>query len=443
MGSASSASRPSVTNPSASRTVQIPSNIRLAGVVGLERERESYASASAPESEDQHTQLPQRQDKVKYIELVRLPTEVLPASESGAGLPHAALAVDVSKQKRCRFSTQGPFQLATSADSAFWVSQAGRLFRWRLTLLDAPGCDGFEEEQPPELPVSGLHPGARDRLKQVACGAGFVLALSEEGALFARGSNGLGQLGQDGDVPHGYSYSFLRVPYKAPVAAVSAGHAFAALLTAGGEVATWGDNSHGQLGHGPALGPLRRPRAVTGLHRWKACTRVACGPQHVVAVDHEGTLLAWGRTGLPHDASDRMWAAPGEVPGAPRGVVQVACGGAVDADGHTALLTAGGEVHTFGRCAEGQLGHHYDHAAPEAPCYPAQIDASLVGRATHVSCGAYATYFRTERGEMFRLGLGRRGPQQIIIDEGAHVASVVCSSFHAIAVCDVSSARAT
>eukprot|EP00741_Cyanophora_paradoxa_P002789 tig00000630_g2709.t1 len=140
---------------------------------------------------------------------------------------------DSTKQRRCRFSTKGPFQLATSADSAFWVSQAGRLFRWRLTLLDAPGCDEFEEEQLPELPVSGLHHGARDRLKQVACGANFVFALSEEGVLFARGRNESGQLGQDSDVPHSYSQSFLRVPYKAPVAAVSAGHAFAALLTAG------------------------------------------------------------------------------------------------------------------------------------------------------------------------------------------------------------------
>eukprot|EP00741_Cyanophora_paradoxa_P002783 tig00000630_g2703.t1 len=312
---------------------------------------------------------------------------------------------DSTKQRRCRFSTKGPFQLATSADSAFWVSQAGRLFRWRLTLLDAPGCDEFEEEQLPELPVSGLHHGARDRLKQVACGANFVFALSEEGVLFARAG--------------GYSQSFLRVPYKAPVAAVSAGHAFAALLTAGGEVATWGDNSYGQLGHGPAVGPLlRRPTAVKSLQQWKPCVKLACGPHHVVVIDTEDNVIVWGCTGLPRSDADRMRAVPGVVPGAPRDVVQVACGGAIGVDGHTALLTAHGKVFTFGRAASVSSATTTDS-----------------GRRLVLKCSAGATYLRAEDGELYRFGSGQYGLQQLITNN--HVADIVSSSYHTIAICVV------
>eukprot|EP00741_Cyanophora_paradoxa_P002780 tig00000630_g2700.t1 len=311
---------------------------------------------------------------------------------------------DSTKQRRCRFSTKGPFQLATSADSAFWVSQAGRLFRWRLTLLDAPGCDEFEEEQLPELP----------------------------GVLFARGRNESGQLGQDSDVPHSYSQSFLRVPYKAPVAAVSAGHAFAALLTAGGEVATWGDNSYGQLGHGPAVGPLlRRPTAVKSLQQWKPCVKLACGPHHVVIIDTEDNVIVWGCTGLPRSDADRMRAVPGVVPGAPRDVVQVACGGAIGVDGHTALLTAHGKVFTFGRAAECQLGHHYGFW--EAPCSQVQMVTRLVRLVTTVSCSAGATYLRAEDGELYRFGSGQYGLQQLITNN--HVADIVSSSYHTIAIC--------
>eukprot|EP00741_Cyanophora_paradoxa_P005616 tig00000912_g5444.t1 len=397
----------------------------------------------------------------RNIELVRLPSESvqeLPAisqlgqkislfcapkrSESQAAItqsmrPAQALAVDTGRQKRCRFSTQSAVQISTTADSAFWVSASGRLYRWTLEPAETPGLGQFQEERLPESPMSGPAP----RLQYVACGGNFVIALTEDGALFARGNNGFGQLGQDNDMP--YSQSFLRVPYEKRVAAVSAGHAFAALLSADGEVATWGEGSHGQLGHGPGVAVLRRPTAVAGLRNSGAAARsVTCGPDHAVAIDLQGNVSAWGRTGLPRSPAERLMggakrSVPAPVPNAPRDVVQVACGGAFDVDGHTALLTARGEVYSFGRGAEGQLGHHYK--LPEAPCGPAHMDGGLLGHVTHVACTAYATYLRNERGQAFRWGLRQRGVQQVTVDKH-HIADVVCSRYHAIAVCVVATA---
>jgi alpha-tubulin suppressor-like RCC1 family protein len=65
------------------------------------------------------------------------------------------------------------------------------------------------------------------------------------------------------------------------------------VLTSGGEVWTWGDNTSGQLGTGD-----REP--VEGWHRVEELNDVvaiAAGAQHTVALRADGTVWMWGETG--------------------------------------------------------------------------------------------------------------------------------------------------
>ncbi|CAM9960393.1 unnamed protein product, partial [Heterosigma akashiwo] len=84
----------------------------------------------------------------------------------------------------------------------------------------------------------------------------------------------------------------------------------AAVLTARGEVFTWGRGGFGRLGHGDAA-PQKEPRRVAALARGRVhCVQVACGFAYTCAVSAAGALYTWGagengRLGLG-DPEDRL-----------------------------------------------------------------------------------------------------------------------------------------
>lgn len=76
-----------------------------------------------------------------------------------------------------------------------------------------------------------------------------MLALKEDGTVWARGSNAYSQLG-DGtylDKAH-----FGQVPNLSDIIAVDAAERHCMALKKDGSVWVWGDNSYGQLGNGAA-----------------------------------------------------------------------------------------------------------------------------------------------------------------------------------------------
>ncbi|KAH8080343.1 hypothetical protein JL720_9036 [Aureococcus anophagefferens] len=92
------------------------------------------------------------------------------------------------------------------------------------------------------------------------------------------------------------------------VAAVCCGGQHAAVLTAAGEVYTWGRGGFGRLGHGDAHS-LKAPRLVRGALVGVVCAQVACGFAYTAAVSAQGALDTWGagengRLGLG-DVDDR------------------------------------------------------------------------------------------------------------------------------------------
>ncbi|KAJ8383045.1 hypothetical protein SKAU_G00038230 [Synaphobranchus kaupii] len=205
------------------------------------------------------------------------------------------------------------------------------------------------------LNVNGRH------VIQVACGEHHTIALSRDGQLFTWGWNLHGQLGQRKQVP-GYPDPEPLLTPGIPLAMIAAGgeHSFA--LSLSGAVFAWGKNSAGQLG----LGDKKDRHGLT----------------FVKSLDMKRT-------------------------------VYISCG-----DEHTAVLTKGGLVFTFGSGEYGQLGHNSnrDELLP-------RLVAELWGsRVTQIACGrhhtlAYVASFKTiysfGRGEQGQLGRGLDSSQNV------------------------------
>jgi hypothetical protein len=129
---------------------------------------------------------------------------------------------------------------------------------------------------------------------------------------------------------------------------VSAGFDFSVALKSDGTLATWGDNTHGQLGDGSRTNRLI-PATVPGL---SGVVAVKAGHGYVVALKSDGTVVAWGynafRTLGDGTQTDRL--TPVVVPGL-AGAVAVAAGAT-----HTLALNSDGTVMAWGNDTFGQLG---------------------------------------------------------------------------------------
>jgi len=101
-------------------------------------------------------------------------------------------------------------------------------------------------------PINASSVPAGEKVSQLSCGADFVIALMKSGKVYSWGHNAGGQLGNgalvDSYVPVDISASGSLASYTP--ASVTAGYAFAAVLTTSGNVISWGLNDEGQLGAG-------------------------------------------------------------------------------------------------------------------------------------------------------------------------------------------------
>ncbi|XP_049669448.1 RCC1 domain-containing protein 1 isoform X2 [Accipiter gentilis] len=192
------------------------------------------------------------------------------------------------------------------------------------------------------------------------------------------------------------------------------------VLGAAGEAYAWGGGRHGQLGHGTLESELQ-PRLVEAL-AGVPMQAVAAGGWHSASVSETGDLYVWGwnesgQLALPSKALAEE-GAQDKDPGAgdaeltphqeqlaaedtafisiqafpalldlPQDleVSKVSCGSR-----HTAIITRGGELYTWGWGKYGQLGHK-DNASSDQPRRVEYLVAEGL-RAEEVVCGPWTTY---------------------------------------------------
>jgi len=279
-------------------------------------------------------------------------------------------------------SAGGSHTMAIGTDGALWAwgnNEHGRLGDGTAT-TSWPWADNNRS--------SPVRIGTGTNWASVSAGGSHTAAIDADGALWAWGNNGQGQLG-DGTADERSSPT--RIGTDANWAMVSAGggqgtdHTVA--VRTDGTLWAWGNNSHGQLGDGTTT-MSTSPVQIGSDSTW---VYASAGWQHTLAIRSDGTLWAWGnnadwRLGAVWDGEITYTPVPVQV-GADSNWTSVSAGGR-----HTAGIRADGSLWAWGFNQSGQLG-----------------DGTTVGRFTPVRIGTHNDWVSVSAGDVHTVGMRRGG----------------------------------
>ncbi|XP_048052221.1 probable E3 ubiquitin-protein ligase HERC4 isoform X3 [Megalobrama amblycephala] len=200
-------------------------------------------------------------------------------------------------------------------------------------------------------PLKGLE---NRQVIQIACGDQHSMALTKDGQLFVWGENSHGQLGLGKGEPSTLSPQPLKSLCGIPLAQINAGGDHSFVLSLSGVVFGWGKNSAGQLGLGDTT-DRHVPTVVNSLNRKKTVS-ISCGGEHTATLSKGGTVFTFGSGGfgqLGHNSFKDEYhpRVVAELWGSK--VSQVTCGRR-----HTLISVSSSKlIYSFGCGMQGQLGN--------------------------------------------------------------------------------------
>ncbi|KAF5752393.1 disease resistance family protein [Tripterygium wilfordii] len=285
----------------------------------------------------------------------------------------------------------------------------------------------------------------------VACGEYHTCAVSTSGDLFTwgDGTHNAGLLGHGTDVSHWIPKRVSGPLEGLQVLSIACGSWHSALATSNGKLFTFGDGAFGVLGHGDreSVSCPKEVQLLSGLKTLK----VACGVWHTAAIVEvmgqpganisSRKLFTWGdgdKYRLGHGNKDTYL-----LPTCVSCLIdynfhQLACGHTM-----TVALTTSGHVFTMGSPENGQLGNPISDG--KVPCL---VQDKLVGEfVEEIACGAYHVAVLTSRSEVLtwgrgangRLGHGdtedRKSPTLVETLKDRHVKNIVCGSNFTSSIC--------
>ncbi|CAE7237272.1 UVR8 [Symbiodinium sp. CCMP2592] len=267
----------------------------------------------------------------------------------------------------------------------------------------------------------------------LAAGDLHTVVVSKSGELWAAGDNQLGQLGTGGTVGQ---HAFVHVAVDGKIKAVAAGGVHTAAITESGELWTWGNSWCGQLGVSPVTSGFHVPVKVSV--NGQKIVAVAAGEVHTAAITDSGELWTWGPK-KPDDMCPGVASVNGHVPvivnASDQQIVAVAAGRR-----HIVAITDSGELWTWGRNGDGQLGvgDTVDRHAP----VKVNVDGQKI---VAVAAGHLHTAAITDSGELWgwgrndygQLGIGdkqdRHAPVKVNVD-GQKIVAVAARGRHSAAI---------
>ncbi len=215
-----------------------------------------------------------------------------------------------------KISAGDMFSLALRSDGTVWA--------WGHNQFGQLG-NGTTADSPVPVQVTGL-----SQVTSISAGFDASLATRTRGntaltSVWMWGGNAYGQLG-DGTVTSHLTpeqVTGINTPY---IAGISAGHHFAVVLGTDGSAWGWGADESGQLDNAPTSNPVTRPVQMTWTG--SGITQLSAGYDHVLALESNGTVLAWGdnSAGELGDGGTTSTIGPVQVPGLTN-VSQVSAGG--------------------------------------------------------------------------------------------------------------------
>ncbi|KAM0963278.1 hypothetical protein ACFX2J_022183 [Malus domestica] len=338
-------------------------------------------------------------------------------------------------------------QIACGVRHVALVTRQGEVFTWGEESGGRLGHGIDRDFSCPRL-VEFL---AINNIEFVACGEYHTCAVSTSGDLFTwgDGTHNAGLLGLGTDVSHWIPKRVTGPLEGLQVLSVACGTWHSALATSNGKLFTFGDGAFGVLGHGDRESVLY-PRDVQLLNGLKTI-KVACGVWHTAAIvevmGQSGAnassrkLFTWGdgdKHCLGHGSKETYL-----LPTCVSSLIdynfhQLACGHTM-----TIALTTSGHVFTMGGTAYGQLGNPTSDG--KVPCL---VQDRLIGEfVEEISCGSYHVAVLTSRSEVFTWGRGANGrlghgdtedrktPTLVEALKDRHVKSISCGSNFTSSIC--------
>ncbi|XP_006854768.2 uncharacterized protein LOC18444535 isoform X2 [Amborella trichopoda] len=339
--------------------------------------------------------------------------------------------------------------IACGSRHAALVTKQGEVFSWGEESGGRLGHGVDADVSQPKL-IDAL---SNMNIELVACGEYHTCVVTLSGDLYTwgDGTHSFGLLGHGNEVSHWVPRKVNGPLEGIHVSSISCGPWHTAVVTSSGQLFTFGDGTFGVLGHGDRKSSYI-PREVESLKGLRT-VRAACGVWHTAAVVEvmvgtssssncsSGKLFTWGdgdKGRLGHGDKE-----PRLVPTCVAALVEpnfckVACGHSL-----TVALTTSGHVYTMGSTVYGQLGNpQADGKLPTR--VEGKIQKSFV---EEISCGAYHVAVLTSRTEVYTWGKGANGrlghgdiddrntPTVVEALKDKQVKSVVCGTNFTAAIC--------
>ncbi|KAL6563738.1 hypothetical protein OROGR_002697 [Orobanche gracilis] len=337
--------------------------------------------------------------------------------------------------------------IACGGRHATLVTKQGDIFSWGEELGGRLGHGVDSDVLHPKL-IDAL---GNTNIELVTCGEYHSCAVTLSGDLYTWGDGHFGILGHGNEVRHWVPKRVNGPLEGIHVSSISCGPWHTAVVTSAGQLFTFGDGTFGALGHGDR-GSVSIPREVGSLKGLRT-VRAACGVWHTAAVVEvmvesssssncsSGKLFTWGdgdKCRLGHgDKESKL------VPTCVAALVepnfcQVACGHSL-----TVALTTSGRIYTMGSPVYGQLGN------PQADGkLPSRVEGKIAKSfVEEIACGAYHVAVLTSKTEVYTWGKGANGrlghgdaddrnsPTSVEALKDKQVKSIVCGTNFTAAVC--------
>lgn len=340
--------------------------------------------------------------------------------------------------------------VACGGRHAALVTKQGEVFCWGEESGGRLGHGVDVDVSHPQL-VETL---ANTNVELVACGEYHSCAISLSGELYTwgDGTHNFGLLGHNNDVSH-WMPKRVNGPLEGlRVTSISCGTWHTALVTSLGQLFTFGDGTFGVLGHGDR-NSAPSPKEVDSLKGLRT-VRVACGIWHTAAVVEvmvgssgasicsSGKLFTWGdgdKGRLGHGDKEQKLVPTCVAALVDYSLRQVACGHSL-----TVALTDSGQVFTMGSAVYGQLG--YLHA--EEGKLPGRVEGELREACVEeIASGAFHVAVLTSKSDVYTWGKGANGrlghgdfadrktPTLVEALKDKQVKSIACGSSFTAAIC--------
>ncbi|KAF5181373.1 Regulator of chromosome condensation [Thalictrum thalictroides] len=339
--------------------------------------------------------------------------------------------------------------IACGGKHAVLVTKQGEIFSWGEESGGRLGHGVDSDVSHPKL-MDAL---GNTNIELLACGEYHSCAVTLSGDLYTWGDGtyNFGLLGHGNEVSHWVPKRINGPLDGIHVSSISCGPWHTAVVTSAGQLFTFGDGTFGVLGHGDRRS-VSMPKEVESLKGLRT-VRAACGFWHTAAVVEvmvgsssssncsSGKLFTWGdgdKGRLGHGDKE-----PKLVPTCVAALVepnfcQVACGHSL-----TVALTTSGHVYTMGNPVYGQLGN------PQADGkLPSRVEGKLLKSfVEEIACGASHVAVLTSRTEVYTWGKGANGrlghgdiddrdvPSLVEALKDKQVKSIACGTNFTAAIC--------